>query len=85
MLDYTSLLLISFFIIQNFIINSVYSISSSSSGNAGNNNNCQLPVQWLGVWYQNKDVDLMHINQTSFLNRGTCIEHKEDKYMFFDG
>ena len=45
---------------------------------------CQLPTQWTGNWYQNKDLDLLSINRTTFINRGTCIEHKEDKFVFYD-
>jgi hypothetical protein len=49
-----------------------------------NNNHCQLPIQWSGNWYQNKDVDLMSINRTHFISRGACIEQKEDKFVFYD-
>ncbi len=45
---------------------------------------CQLPVHWSGKWYQSKDSDLLSINRTNFINRGSCIEHRQDKYIFYE-
>jgi hypothetical protein len=45
---------------------------------------CHLPSNWSGKWYQSKDSDLLNITRTSFINRGTCIEHKQDKYIFYE-
>ncbi|CAF0712059.1 unnamed protein product [Brachionus calyciflorus] len=45
---------------------------------------CHLPHQWTGKWYQSKDIDLLSINRTNFINRGVCIEHKQDKFMFYE-
>lgn len=49
-----------------------------------NENKCQLPLFWTGNWYLNKYLDLMNINRTIFINRGICIEHQEDKFIFYD-
>ena len=45
---------------------------------------CHLPTNWSGKWYQSKDSDLLQINKTNFINRGSCIEHKQDKYLFYE-
>lgn len=45
---------------------------------------CHLPISWSGKWYQSKDSDLLHINKTNFINRGSCIEQKQDKYLFYE-
>jgi hypothetical protein len=46
---------------------------------------CYLPNTWYGKWYQGKDIELTNINRTHFLNRGTCIEQRQDKFIFYDG
>jgi hypothetical protein len=45
---------------------------------------CQLPVNWHGKWYQSKDAELLSISRTSFLNRGACIEQRQDKFIFYE-
>ena len=55
-----------------------------SSSNSVFSFKCQLPNQWAGNWYQNKDIDILSINQTNFINRGICVEQKEDKFIFYD-
>ncbi|RNA21621.1 hypothetical protein BpHYR1_038337 [Brachionus plicatilis] len=45
---------------------------------------CHLPDQWTGKWYQSNGIDLLNINKTNFMNRGICIEHNQDKFLFFE-
>lgn len=45
---------------------------------------CNLPQQWSGKWFQSKEMDLMSINRTSFLNRGLCLDQKQDKFLFYE-
>lgn len=45
---------------------------------------CHLPLNWSGKWYQSKDSDLLQINRTNFINRGSCIEHMQDKFIFYE-
>jgi hypothetical protein len=45
---------------------------------------CKLPQQWSGKWYMGKDTDLMTIDKTTFINKGICIENKEDKFLFYE-
>lgn len=45
---------------------------------------CHLPQQWSGKWFQSKEMDSMSINKTSFLNRGLCLDQKQDKFLFYE-
>jgi len=45
---------------------------------------CHLSQHWSGKWYQSKDMGELGINRTHFLNRGVCVEHKQDKFLFYE-
>lgn len=47
-------------------------------------NACLLPSDWHGYWYQQKYSNLATINRTNFLNKGICLYHKQDKYLFYE-
>lgn len=47
-------------------------------------NSCNLPVDWYGKWYQSKYTDLKTINRLSFIDRGQCIESRQDKYILYE-
>ena len=44
---------------------------------------CMLPPQWSGKWYLSKN-DILSINQTHFINKGQCVESKQDKFVFYE-
>ena len=48
------------------------------------NSLCDLPEDWSGKWYQGKHMDTLTINQTHFINKGQCIENKQDKFLFYE-
>ncbi len=45
---------------------------------------CHLPASWTGQWYQGKEAQVLTIDRTHFLSRGACVEHRADKFLFYD-
>lgn len=45
---------------------------------------CTLPNEWYGKWYQSKYTDLKTISRTSFLQKGQCVQSRQDKFIFHE-
>ena len=43
-----------------------------------------MPVDWYGKWYQSKYTDVQTIGRLNFIDRGECIESRQDKYVFYE-
>lgn len=46
--------------------------------------NCKLPLNWRGEWFQSGVVSSIQIDDKSIGDKGSCIERSGDKFLFYE-